>query len=326
MAETLLPSIWLGQFRSAAEWQSRIADFEAMHEVCADIDDRLLWSRRPFAVKGWCAVCKSVQPMSIRWDWGNISGGAVSPAWTEIAECPSCHFNSRMRALFALLSDLQPAPTGSVYLAEQTTLGYETYKALFPKLVGSEYLGPTFSPGHEYPMDSKTVRHEDICRLSFADEAFDLVLTQDVFEHVADYRRAFAECCRVLNSKHGRLLFTIPFFANQECTAVLATIAKDGSIQHIHPPEIHGNPLGGGSLCFQHFGWDLLAELRQVGFSDAVGHLYYGPWQGHFGRPCFVFSARKGASDEGSDTSSAHPASGFLAKLATHVARKAKDA
>ncbi len=63
---------------------------------------------------------------------------------------------------------------------------------------------------------------------------------------------------------------------------------------HRLPPEIHGNPVSDeGSLCFQNFGWDILADLGGVGFSDAKAALYWGPWQGHLGYPFFVFSALK---------------------------------
>ena len=35
------------------------------------------------------------------------------------------------------------------------------------------------------------------------------------------------------------------------------------------PPEYHGDPLGGGVLCFHHFGWDLLDAMRECGFAEA---------------------------------------------------------
>ena len=69
-------------------------------------------------------------------------------------------------------------------------------------------------------------------------------------------------------------------------------VGAGGDVQHILPPEIHGNPVtAGGSLCFQHFGWDMFDELRSAGFSSAVAKLYWGPWQGHIGVPGFLFHA-----------------------------------
>jgi hypothetical protein len=65
-------------------------------------------------------------------------------------------------------------------------------------------------------------------------------------------------------------------------------------VQHILPPEFHGNPVSNeGSLCFQNFGWDLLDALRHAGFKQPKANMYWGPWAGHIGFPFFVISAHK---------------------------------
>jgi SAM-dependent methyltransferase len=161
-----------------------------------------------------------------------------------------------MRALYTLLTEeLQIPPAARIYLAEQITHGYRIYKSRFPNLIGSEYLGDTLEPGQETMHGSTRVRHEDHTRLSFASGSLDVVITQDIFEHIPDFREAFRESRRVLTA-NGCMAFTIPF------------------------------------LCFHHLGWDVLDELRAAGFSQASAHLYWGPWQGHCGLPLFVFSAR----------------------------------
>lgn len=196
-----------------------------------------------------------------------------------------------MRALVDLLRT-SAVPVRSAYTAERLTAGYDTLDRMYPGIVSSEFLGDDHEPGREYPHESGvSIRHEDMTNLSFADGQFDLVVTQDVFEHIPDYATSFAECRRVL-SAGGRLVFTIPFFANQPTTEVRATVDADGTVTHLLPPEIHGNPVGEGSLCFQHFGWDILDVLRDAGFTDARAHMYWGPWAGHMGYPCFVFEAR----------------------------------
>lgn len=176
-------------------------------------------------------------------------------------------------------------------MSEQITHGYKVYKSRFPNLIGSEYLGNELAPGKKSLYKGKFVRHEDHTRLSFASASFDFVITQDVFEHIADYKKAFLESRRVL-TPNGCLVFTIPFFFRQFETEVRVRVLSSGDLENILPPEHHGNPLGGGSLCFQHFGWDLLDQLRDAGFSQATAHLYWGPWQGHFGLPFFIFSAK----------------------------------
>jgi SAM-dependent methyltransferase len=139
--------------------------------------------------------------------------------------------------------------------------------------------------------DGNKLRHEDMTHLSFPDRMFDAIVTMDVFEHIPDYCAAFRECNRTLRTGGG-LVFSIPFFPHQDKTHVRAVI-ENGTVHHIEPPEYHGNPLGDGSLCFQHFGWDIFDSLRRAGFKKATAHLYWGPWQGHFGTPFFVFHAEK---------------------------------
>ena len=290
---SLLPSIWLGRFDSHATWRSHDHEADALIGVADAIDDPLMGSRHPHAMKAWCAVCSSTQMMNVNWMYGEVAGsGSFNPSWTETFICPSCGFNSRMRALYTLLTDeLQVPPTARIYLAEQITHGYRVYKSRFPNLIGSEYLGEGLAPGQESMHNNLRIRHEDHTRLSFASGSLDVVITQDIFEHIPDFRKALRESRRVLKPG-GCMAFTIPFFSWLPETETIVQLLPDGTLEHLRPPEYHGNPLGNGSLCFHHLGWDILDELREAGFSQAAAHLYWGPWQGHCGLPLFAFSAR----------------------------------
>lgn len=285
------PSIWVGTYRDATEWAAGAEQRDAALGVFDAIDDRLLSSRHPFERNGWCAACEAVRPMAYAWHLGHVDErGSVNPAWTLTGCCHECGLVSRMRALVDLLRSL-PGPVESAYTAERLTPSFAVFERMFPSVVGSEFLGDDHERGHEYPHESGVaLRHEDVTALTFADASFDLVVTQDVFEHIPEYRSAFVECRRVLRPG-GRLVFTVPFFAHLDATLIRATVDADGNIDHLLPPEIHGNPVGDGSLCFQHFGWDLLDTLRESGFDDAVAHMYWGPWAGHLGHPVFVFEA-----------------------------------
>lgn len=262
------------------------------------IDDRLLFSRHPFSYLAYCSVCGHVTEMRIDWTFGTVNNrsASVNPAWTETGVCTKCGLNSRMRALVDFLKtrcDL--SAVRHAYIAEQVTPLYRKLKQMIPSLIGSEYLDPAHKSGTIVARWRHLcrIRHEDLTALSFRDNEFDLAITLDVFEHIPAYRKAFAELLRVL-TRGGLLVFTIPFFYDQESTRVRASVESDGHIVHHLPPEIHGDPLGSeGALCFQNFGWDILSDLRKAGFSDAVAHLYWGPWQGHLGFPFFVFSAVK---------------------------------
>lgn len=291
-----IPSIWRGDFRSFAEYQAASGDLAKAFSVFDAIDDRMLHSRHPFSFRAYCPVCDDVTSMRFDWTYGGSAGGSsVHPAWTETSVCEQCNLNSRMRALIDYLNvrvDLGDSPR--VYAAEQTTPSYRRLKSMFPGIVGSEFLGPDYRRGNLLKRGILgRVRHEDLTALTFADNSFDLVITQDVFEHIPDFRAAFGQIFRVL-SPGGSLVFTIPFFYDAPATCIRATIAENGEVVHHLPPEIHGNPVSSeGALCFQNFGWDVLDELRAVGFADARASLYWGPWQGHLGFSFFVLSAQK---------------------------------
>ena len=81
----------------------------------------------------------------------------------------------------------------------------------------------------------------------------------------------------------GRLVLTVPFLDASPGTLVRARVRADGSVEHLLEPEIHGDPVAGGVLCYYHFGWDLLDALRTVGFRDAQWHRVWSAREGLFG-------------------------------------------
>jgi SAM-dependent methyltransferase len=58
----------------------------------------------------------------------------------------------------------------------------------------SSYI-PNVQPGTEI---QEKVFCQDIENLTFADKNFDVVITEDVFEHIRNYEKAFEEVYRVL--------------------------------------------------------------------------------------------------------------------------------
>lgn len=296
MSSEWFPSIWRGDFRCGADCAAAMGAGNDALAVYDWIDDCLLVSRHPFSYRAYCAACTAITSMHVSWTHGGANAaGSVHPAWTETAVCSGCGQNSRMRAVSDFLAARVDLKTvRDVYIAEQTTPSFASLQRRVPNIVGSEYLGAQYGSGElvVHPESSQRLRHEDLTALSFRDGQFDLVVTQDVFEHVPDYQRAFGEVARVLRP-NGRLVFTIPFFSDLERTRIRARLTAEG-VEHLLPPEIHGNPVSAsGSLCFQNFGWDIIENLRNAGFDDAFAAMYWGPWQGHLGFPFFVFSASK---------------------------------
>lgn len=296
-AQELYPSIWRKDFNNKREFDQYSEQLAGFFQVADYLDEKVLNTRHPIDIKAFCSFCRKPTSMTITWHYcGTNSHGSVNPAWTEMGSCHQCGLNSRMRAVIDFLHNKTTIQKDAkVYLAERITPTYKALKDFYKDLTTSEYISRDFSPGstHWIKHAKTKVRHEDLTRLSFEKDSFDLVITQDVFEHIPDYETSFTEICRVLKQS-GALVFTVPFFSDNEQTCIRARIDENGAIDHLLPAEIHGNPTNNqGALCFQNFGWDLLESIRKAGFSQAHASLYWGPWKGHLGYPFFVFSAVK---------------------------------
>ena len=113
------------------------------------------------------------------------------------------------------------------------------------------------------------VQCQDVQRLTYADAAFDLVTSTEVFEHVADDRRAFAEVYRVLRPG-GFVVFTVPLVEARP-TLERARI-ENGVVVHLVEPEYHGDRLRGRGriLAFRTYGLDILERLSAAGFTARV--------------------------------------------------------
>lgn len=198
--------------------------------------------------------------------------------WRESGACSVCENISRVRlAAEWIHRAAQNYREPRIYITEQLTPLYKTLRKFFPHLVGSEYVPDTLvrikssATLAMYTADvTARIRHEDVCQLTFADASLDLIGSFDVLEHVPDYQLAIAEFFRVL-ANGGQLLLTAPFLAGSATTLVRARIA-DGSVEHLEPPEYHGNPTipDDGVLCYYHFGWDLLNALSAAGFRSVA--------------------------------------------------------
>lgn len=290
----LLPSIWNGRFDCYSSWQAAVNEVNEFTEIIDGIDDRLLYSRHSFGLKAWCSVCGCMRTMQFRWYYSHpTQGGSTQPAWSETPNCDGCLLNSRMRAVFSFMRSVGISSGSDLYITEAVTDGFRRFKDHYPSAVGSEYFGAKHHSGEFYSVDGMgEVMHQDLTCLSFSKNSFDVILSQEVFEHIPDYKKALAECYRVLR-KNGRLIFTIPFNHGLAKTIIRARVLPGEGVIHDMPPIYHGNPVDeAGSLCFQDFGWDILDDLRSVGFSDVSANLYWGPWQGHLGNYFFVFCAK----------------------------------
>ncbi|MBI3901596.1 MAG: glycosyltransferase [Nitrosomonadales bacterium] len=262
--------------------------------VIRDIEERLVASAKAeaFSVNGYCVPCNKAVPMLVDMQAGGqrMANGWI-PNWRERLVCPFCQMNNRQRLIATLVKQhLEQHRDVKIYFMEQVTAIYQWATNAFPanQIIGSEYLGFEYRSGQLI----NGIRHEDVMNSSFADGSLDMVISNDVFEHVPDPGKALAECARILRPG-GVLLASIPFHRDYDNSVVRAELEAGGE-KHLLPPVYHGNPVSAeGSLVFTDFGWDVIQTLRSVGFSEAGVEVYASAEFGHLGGGQLIIRAVK---------------------------------
>jgi Methyltransferase domain len=245
-----------------------------------------------FLVHAHCCCCHDDVNMHVDFNYAyEYSDATISPNWREQLLCPKCHLNNRQRLIGALCqSHLSQIPSGRIYLMEQVTPFFKWANAqLNADIVGSEYLGLECESGA--CVDG--VMHQDVLDLSFDDSTLDLIVSNDVLEHVPSPAEALRECARVLRPG-GVMFLTIPFSPNLGESLIRAQIVS-GKVVNLLDPVYHGNPLSAeGSLVFTDFGWDFLNMCAEAGFVSPSIEVYAATTYGHLGGGLPIFRLLKG--------------------------------
>ena len=151
--------------------------------------------------------------------------------------------------------------------------------------MGSEYLPDPADPQRRF------FPHQDLCALTLEDACLDLVLCNELFEHLYNLPAALAEIARVLRPG-GYLVSTCPFAYNRADTIEKArhrpgaTPGVAAEAELLMEPEFHDDPVHPeqGSLVYQIPAWDLLDQARQAGLSDPAIHWIAAPSYGVVGQ------------------------------------------
>ena len=283
---------------------TRRAEFDALwsarlETTMAEQDSLVPAGSEFFTLPGECVVCGGEADFTtdLLYTTPDANGWA-RPAWRERQVC-RCGLNCRQRSSFHVLSDsLGLRPDAAIYCTEQQSTLFRRIQQMFPRAMGSEYLGNTVPLGACSP---EGIRNEDITRLTFADNSFDCIFSLDVMEHVPDYESGFKEMVRCLKPG-GELLLTIPLHFDQDSTVIRASLAPEGRLIHHLPPIYHGDPINAkGALCFNDFGWDLFELLRRVGFGDVSMFVFTAPHYGYAGMQFVILgTCQKGVAHRSS--------------------------
>lgn len=219
------------------------------------------WKRRRRAAHvvgapagGRCPLCAGERLRTI---------DAVNPR--EGIVCIDCGSVPRQRALSATLA-ARGLAAGCVHESSPSLCTFVWLRQAARELVAS-YYWPDRRPGARVG----AFRNVDLRTQPFGETRFDLVVTQDVLEHVPEPRAALREIHRTLRPG-GAHVFTVP--RSQHRDTVTRAELRDGRMHHHLPPEYHRDPVDrGGALVVTDWGRDLEAAVVATGAATctAVG-------------------------------------------------------
>ena len=206
-----------------------------------------------FDYDGHCPVCDQ-----------DVTFHASGPYFRNTLICPICQSRPRHRALMYAIERM--LPRWREYSVHESSPGWDAISIRLQKncanYIASQY-DTSHSPGAIVPtkMPYKTYRCENLECQTFEDEIFDLVVTQDVFEHINRPDLAIREIARTLKTG-GAFIATVPIVRKLRPSQRRAKI-NDGEIVHLMDPEYHGNPLNkGGSIVTIDWGYDIVSYLQ----------------------------------------------------------------
>lgn len=239
---------------------------------------------------GFCDICS--QNVAFLMDWRYSTN--LIPNYRERLVCPVCQLNNRQRFIGSVvkekLTEQKNKKKIRLYFMEQVTNFYKYFKKAYSNddqvtIIGSEYLGMNVKSGELI----NGFRHEDVGELSFPNNYFDMIISNDVFEHIPVPLRAFRECFRVLK-KGGELIITIPFNHKLLRNIKRVEMLPNNSFEYLREPIYHGNPMSQiGSLVFYDFGWEVIDWLIKAEFPMVLIGLYWSYDCGYLGNGCQIF-------------------------------------
>jgi SAM-dependent methyltransferase len=192
----------------------------------------------------------------------------------EYMICLFCRSSSRKRHVASIILSKQTTSLKTIkkmakysHLAIYNTDSHDSFYKYFNR--NKYYISSIYSD--KYPLGT-TIENNVSCQnlemLTFSDESFDIVITEDVFEHIRDFKKAFSEIYRVLRGGGGYHIFTIPFNFDKN-TIIRVDTTSDNDI-YLMPQEYHGDSLRGKILAYRTFGIDLFSLLADIGFDTTV--------------------------------------------------------
>jgi len=163
---------------------------------------------------------------------------------------------------------------------------FKKFRTIYSKYIPT-YFWPDVAPGTH----RNDYRCENLEALTFPDASFDLVITQDVMEHVMNPDKAFSEIARTLKPG-GAHVFTIPWYSPKPTFIRAAEVGEN--IEYYADKDYHGNPIDeGGALVVTERGTDLPEFIFKHSGLVTTVFVTHDPDMGLAGEFIEVFVSRK---------------------------------
>jgi len=205
---------------------------------------------------------------------------------TSIGQCPLCGrrpflslgpspLMTRCLSCAATVTGLSLIPVIQSHFGQSasTTDAYElsTYGATLTWLEKHMHSATTseYFPHHATGTMVGGILNQDVQRLTFPDSSFDLVTSNQVFEHVPDDLAGYRETHRVLRPG-GAMIFSVPLY---DASSTLHTAElRNGKVVFFGEPEFHDSRIGGAKsapVFWRHSRHDICSRVMQAGFTKA---------------------------------------------------------
>ncbi len=194
---------------------------------------------------GYCPVCENQVNFRAKNSW-----------LRDHYLCSRCGCIPRERALITVIDkhypgwkelaihESSPSPRGASVKLKQGCRNYSS----------SQYLSNVPTGGG----------NQNLEKLTFDDESFDLIITQDVMEHIFHPEAAFREIARVLK-RGGAHIFTVPLLNKNRQSELWAELDASGAVKFLREPEYHGSPVHeGGCPVTMHWGYDICDFIHRA--------------------------------------------------------------
>ena len=214
-----------------------------------------------FSNQGYCNTCDT-----------NTTFNAYSEWFRDNYICQNCKSIPRERALMSVIEKYYPNYSElSIHESSPCTRGTSVKLAKKCTKYASSHYYPKMKFGEKHSSGHLNI---DLENQHFEDNSFDLVVTQDVMEHVFNPAMAFKEIMRTLKPG-GAHIFTTPLVNKFKPSQICAKKDANGHINHLCPPEYHGNPIdASGSLVTMRWGYDITDYIyKNTGYPTTIFYI-----------------------------------------------------